>query len=195
MKAATVYLRFPFPRNGFKDPVVHLSTMTTQQTKQLVELLVSEDGVDWPHLAQSFHVTVPYLLQYSCHIYERICRLAALSPTQKDRYLAKLRSEASRDMILESLELGQDQAGADGSSGIASGPLSGVTSGPPSLTRSHDSKSRLLEPPSDDEAVFASVDDSRDQDTRETPHMFSSVDLEGVSASALEEAILSALND
>lgn len=74
----------------------------------------------------------------------------------------------------------------------------------PSLIKSRE-KSLVISPT--DDAVFASVDHmsnphveishatSGTATTNTDPHLFSSTDLEGVSASALEEAILSALND
>lgn len=186
----TIYLRFPFNRQGFEDPETPATPLTDKQQKELIEKLVSTATFDWSKAALSYHVSVTHLVQLACHLYDKKGKKMDTNARQNwQEKLTHVSNTESRDtqIIIQSRD--HSLPSTDSSSSSPSVP---------SLVKSRD-KSLVISPT--DDAVFASVDHvipmSNTTNTTNTtdPHLFSSTDLEGVSASALEEAILSALND
>ncbi|CAN6633908.1 hypothetical protein TRVA0_014S01530 [Trichomonascus vanleenenianus] len=71
-KRLVVYLRFPFKRNGFKDPIP--AVWNSEKEKRLWELLSQSDNrseIDWSSLARQFDVPVAYALQQAAWLYEK----------------------------------------------------------------------------------------------------------------------------
>lgn len=68
-----VYLRFPFPRNGFQDPVsCEWSDDKEQQLREYISSRTIQRGdIDWEKLASRFDVSVPFILQQAIWLYER----------------------------------------------------------------------------------------------------------------------------
>ncbi|KAG5368768.1 hypothetical protein CJU90_0995 [Yarrowia sp. C11] len=194
----TIYLRFPFDRNGFVDPVTPATALSEKQVANFVSKLVAKGTLDWQETAASYHVSVTHLLQLACHLYDKKGK-GLEDETQRRNWREKLVHASlpeTRDMNAVNMA-SRDHSNSTTSAETRSNPSI------PSLSKSRD-KSLVISPT--DDAVFASVDQmSEPQEishvasgtatTNTDPHLFSSTDLEGVSASALEEAILSALND
>lgn len=68
-----VYLRFPFFRNGFEDPVP--CEWNDDKERELRECISSRalqrGDIDWDTLASRFDVSVPFILQQAIWVYER----------------------------------------------------------------------------------------------------------------------------
>ncbi|KAK9390507.1 hypothetical protein V1515DRAFT_590584 [Lipomyces mesembrius] len=70
--AYTVYLRFPFPRNGFPEP--HHIDWNQDKENELWSILSrahKRTEIKWPQLAEYFNVSIPFLLQQAAWLYER----------------------------------------------------------------------------------------------------------------------------
>ncbi|KAK9248485.1 hypothetical protein V1506DRAFT_529088 [Lipomyces tetrasporus] len=70
--AYTVYLRFPFPRNGFPEP--HAIEWNQDKENELWSVLSrahKRTEIKWPQLAEYFNVSIPFLLQQAAWLYER----------------------------------------------------------------------------------------------------------------------------
>ncbi|KAK9347507.1 hypothetical protein V1522DRAFT_401127 [Lipomyces starkeyi] len=70
--AYTVYLRFPFPRNGFPEP--HPIDWNQDKENELWGILSrahKRTEIKWPQLAEYFNVSIPFLLQQAAWLYER----------------------------------------------------------------------------------------------------------------------------
>ncbi|ODQ74520.1 hypothetical protein LIPSTDRAFT_116813, partial [Lipomyces starkeyi NRRL Y-11557] len=70
--AYTVYLRFPFPRNGFPEP--HPIDWNQDKENELWSILSrahKRTEIKWPQLAEYFNVSIPFLLQQAAWLYER----------------------------------------------------------------------------------------------------------------------------
>ncbi|KAK9434065.1 hypothetical protein V1505DRAFT_361233 [Lipomyces doorenjongii] len=70
--AYTVYLRFPFPRNGFPEP--HPIDWNQDKENELWSILSrahKRTEIRWPQLAEYFNVSIPFLLQQAAWLYER----------------------------------------------------------------------------------------------------------------------------
>uniref|UniRef100_A0A060TG02 Autophagy-related protein 29 n=1 Tax=Blastobotrys adeninivorans TaxID=409370 RepID=A0A060TG02_BLAAD len=68
----TVYLRFPFSRNGFQDPPE--AHWDKQKEKSLWEYLSASNNradINWTQLARQFQVSTPFILQQAAWLYER----------------------------------------------------------------------------------------------------------------------------
>ncbi|KAK9240345.1 hypothetical protein V1525DRAFT_395673 [Lipomyces kononenkoae] len=68
----TVYLRFPFPRNGFPEP--HPTEWNQDKENELWSILSrahKRTEIRWPQLAEYFNVSIPFLLQQAAWLYER----------------------------------------------------------------------------------------------------------------------------
>ncbi|KAK9477286.1 hypothetical protein V1514DRAFT_334387 [Lipomyces japonicus] len=68
----TVYLRFPFPRNGFEEPAP--AEWNSSKETALWDILSKthkRSDINWNQLANKFQVSVPYLLQQTAWLYER----------------------------------------------------------------------------------------------------------------------------
>ncbi|KAK9377022.1 uncharacterized protein V1513DRAFT_437081 [Lipomyces chichibuensis] len=68
----TVYLRFPFPRNGFPEP--HPIDWNQDKENELWSILSrahKRTEIKWPQLAEYFNVSIPFLLQQAAWLYER----------------------------------------------------------------------------------------------------------------------------
>ncbi|KAK9366496.1 hypothetical protein V1509DRAFT_244060 [Lipomyces kononenkoae] len=68
----TVYLRFPFPRNGFTEP--HPTDWNQDKENELWSILSrahKRTEIRWPQLADYFNVSIPFLLQQAAWLYER----------------------------------------------------------------------------------------------------------------------------
>ncbi|KAK9322089.1 hypothetical protein V1517DRAFT_324620 [Lipomyces orientalis] len=71
-RAYTVYLRFPFPRNGFPEP--HVIEWNQDKENELWSILSrahKRTEIKWPQLAEYFNVSIPFLLQQAAWLYER----------------------------------------------------------------------------------------------------------------------------
>ncbi|CAG81853.1 hypothetical protein B0I72DRAFT_137772 [Yarrowia lipolytica] len=195
----TIYLRFPFNRNGFEDPATPATALSDKQLSDFISKLVSQAPIDWHKTALSYHVSVVHLLQLACHLYDKKGK-GLNDETQRRNWVDKL-AHAS---LPETRDVNAVNMASRDHSNSTTSANSHSNSSVPSLIKSRE-KSLVISPT--DDAVFASVDHmsnphveishatSGTATTNTDPHLFSSTDLEGVSASALEEAILSALND
>ncbi|KAK9487151.1 hypothetical protein V1527DRAFT_461793 [Lipomyces starkeyi] len=70
--AYTVYLRFPFSRNGFPEP--HPIDWNQDKENELWSILSrahKRTEIKWPQLAEYFNVSIPFLLQQAAWLYER----------------------------------------------------------------------------------------------------------------------------
>ncbi|KAG5360738.1 hypothetical protein CJU89_3824 [Yarrowia sp. B02] len=195
----TIYLRFPFNRDGFEDSVTPATALSEKQVSELIGKLVSSAPVDWHKTALSYHVSVIHLIQLACHLYDKKGKHLD-DETQRRNWVDKL----SKASLPEPRDTNAVNIASRDHSSSSTSTNTHSNSSVPSLIKSRE-KSLVISPT--DDAVFASVDHMSDPrveishaasgtaTTNTDPHLFSSTDLEGVSASALEEAILSALND
>ncbi|KAK9464350.1 hypothetical protein V1512DRAFT_268520 [Lipomyces arxii] len=68
----TVYLRFPFARNGFQEPIQ--SSWDQIQEQELWSILSgvhNKSDIKWHQLAEHFGVSIPFLLQQAAWLYDR----------------------------------------------------------------------------------------------------------------------------
>lgn len=68
-----VYLRFPFPRNGFQDPEsCDWSEEKSQKLRDYLSSVVLKNGdIEWSKLADHFQVSEPFILQQAIWLYEK----------------------------------------------------------------------------------------------------------------------------
>ncbi|KAK9448611.1 uncharacterized protein V1518DRAFT_417722 [Limtongia smithiae] len=67
-----VYLRFPFPRNGFNEPQpVDWDADKEQELWKVLSRTQKRSEIKWQQLAEYFNVSVVYLLQQAGWLYER----------------------------------------------------------------------------------------------------------------------------
>ncbi|KAJ5715794.1 uncharacterized protein N7483_012975 [Penicillium malachiteum] len=68
----TVFIRLPFPRNNFVDPPpVEWNAAKDQALWDILSRPSRGDGIDWKSLADSFDVTLQFLLQQAAWLYDR----------------------------------------------------------------------------------------------------------------------------
>ncbi|KAK9383233.1 uncharacterized protein V2V93DRAFT_364608 [Kockiozyma suomiensis] len=68
----TVYLRFPFPREGFSDPnPVAWNSEKEQELWSILSRTSKRTDIKWPQLAEYFQASIPFLLQQAAWLYER----------------------------------------------------------------------------------------------------------------------------
>lgn len=68
-----VYLRFPFPRNGFQDPEsCEWSEEKAQELRDYLSAVTLKNGeIEWTSLANRFKVSEPFILQQAIWLYEK----------------------------------------------------------------------------------------------------------------------------
>lgn len=68
---ATVYLRFPFARNGFDDPPIdHWNPEKQKLLWRRLSSAESRSEIDWDRLSAELKVSVPFILQQSAWLYQ-----------------------------------------------------------------------------------------------------------------------------
>ncbi|KAK7205116.1 hypothetical protein BZA70DRAFT_279095 [Myxozyma melibiosi] len=68
----TVYLRFPFPREGFVEPSpVDWNAEKEQELWTILSRSNKRAEIKWPQLAEYFKASIPFLLQQAAWLYER----------------------------------------------------------------------------------------------------------------------------
>ena len=68
----TVFLRFPFPRNGFHDPPpVDWDATKDKALWKVISKVSSSGDVQWEEIAARFDVDLSFLLQQAAWLYER----------------------------------------------------------------------------------------------------------------------------
>ncbi|KAJ9402138.1 hypothetical protein DTO282F9_902 [Paecilomyces variotii] len=68
----TVFIRLPFPRGDFVDPLpVEWNATKDRALWEILSRPAKGDDIDWKALAESFDVTLPFLLQQAAWLYDR----------------------------------------------------------------------------------------------------------------------------
>ncbi|KAL1859127.1 hypothetical protein Plec18167_007493 [Paecilomyces lecythidis] len=68
----TVFIRLPFPRGDFVDPLpVEWNATKDRALWEILSRPSKGDDIDWKALAESFDVTLPFLLQQAAWLYDR----------------------------------------------------------------------------------------------------------------------------
>lgn len=68
----TVFIRLPFPRDGFEDPApVQWDSAKDKALWKIISKTSNSKDLDWPALSAQFGVTLSFLLQQSAWLYER----------------------------------------------------------------------------------------------------------------------------
>lgn len=135
----TVYLRLPFPRNGFVDPPPVDWDASKERSLWKVISKHRNSELDWNLLAEHFHVSAPFLLQQVAWLYER----------ELSQVRAQLRRVGTVGTPLNTP--GTPQPGPSGqriiSGGETSRPSSAIASRPLGTPMSRTSSRNVLHPP------------------------------------------------
>lgn len=68
----TVFIRLPFPRNGFEDPPpVDWTSTKDRQLWKLISSASNSKDLDWEAMSERFDVPLAFLLQQAAWLYER----------------------------------------------------------------------------------------------------------------------------
>lgn len=68
----TVFIRLPFPRNGFEDPPpVDWNSAKDKQLWKLISKASNSNDLDWEAMSERFEVPLAFLLQQAAWLYER----------------------------------------------------------------------------------------------------------------------------